>query len=274
MLTVGGRQIWYLSAVRTFFRVLPFVALAATSPAATIGASALTTGQNGNAISQPGTVTSSMTATIGGAQAEATVDFGSASVNTYSNCGNAPACSAEAFASFSDGITILDAWGFLQASPWLGAVQAYGDGDASSSFTFGSASGVFLTGYFGTPCLFGIPACTFQQAFYPGVKIGFSGSAYALASDYSPRDPFDGSESDWAQMRFTFAVLDSNGQPLSAFHYTSDSGHDYGLMGGAFVATPEPSTAILIAGSLWVLLSIGRVRRGAASRLPGRTLWR
>jgi hypothetical protein len=247
--------------VHTFFRVLPFLTPVIFSHAATIGASVSTANQNGTAITQPGTITSSMTAPIGGAQAEATVDFGSIYVFDNSNCGNASNCSAESYASFSDVLTILDASGFLQARPQLGAVRAFGDGDASSSFTFGSASGFFLDRYFGSPCLPAIASCTLQQVFTPGARIQLSGSASATASDFNPRDPNDGSETDWAQMGFIFAALDNNGQPLTGFHYTSDSGHDYQLSGGTFVANPEPATLFVMASGLSIFLWLRRRSR-------------
>jgi hypothetical protein len=56
---------------------------------------------------------------------------------------------------------------------------------------------------------------------------------------------------------FSFSVLDVNGQPLSGFKYTSDSGTNYNIPGAVFV-TPEPATVSLTITSLLAILLLRR----------------
>jgi len=201
-------------------------------------------GQPSNSIGYAGNISYS---TAGGVS-EATVKFGSAFARAYSNCPSGSTyCGANAIASFSDAITILDADGILQANVQLLAFVSFADGFAASQFTFGSLSR-YSQG-------------SFLQHFTAGNGLAFSGSVSVFASDFAPWDPIVGSEDDRAHLTVDFSVLNSNGQPLSGFRYSSDSGTDYKLAGGVFVA-PEPTTMMFVpVGFLLMVLFGARQRR-------------
>jgi hypothetical protein len=106
-----------------------------------------------NTVGQPGTVSASGTAPVGGYHSTATVNFGSIFSSADANCGGTNLCGADANASFTDVITVLDTDGILQASPGVLAVAFSGDGIADSHFRFGSFAGGFTGNqYFGAGC--------------------------------------------------------------------------------------------------------------------------
>jgi hypothetical protein len=91
-----------------------------------------------------------------------------------------------------------------------------------------------------------------------------------MARDFLPEDPNLGSETALADIAFSFTVLDVNGIPLTGFHYTSDSGHDYGLTGGIFVA-PEPPDIGCALGGLVALILLGGKRLRSSLNVVSRT---
>jgi hypothetical protein len=208
-----------------------------------------------NSITQPGTISLSATAPIGGFSATATVNWGSYSLNANANCGGTTVCGALGNADFSDSITILDKSGILRALSGISTSLDNGDGVANSHFTFGSFSAQLLSfTYLGD-------ICPCSQAFSAGQAIKFTGGGNVNSQDSAPGDPNLGAEKNGAGVAFSFTVLDVNGQPLTGFHYTSDSDHDYGLTGGIFVA-PEPTAIGCVIGGLVALVLLGgrRVR--------------
>jgi hypothetical protein len=250
-------------AHRLSMRLLVIIVSSLPCYSAAISAEAsLFTGPGGT-ITQPGTISFADFGPFGGFNATATVDFGAFSLEANANCGFTTVCGASAGASFSDSITILDKGGILQASPGLSNTPL---GEITDGwFSFGSFHGI-LKGpqYFGDGC----PGCLFQHTVSAGQALAFSGGGGVIAQDLFPEDPNQGSETDLVWERFSFTMLDANGQAISGFHYTSDSGHDYGLTGGIFVA-PEPTAIGCAIGGLVALMLLGanRIRLFLSARV-------
>jgi hypothetical protein len=223
--------------------------------AAAISASAELDSGPTQSITQPGSLSLFANAPIGVYSIMATVGWGSYDLEGNANCGGTTVCNSSGAAGFSDSITILDASGILRANSGINASRF--EGLANSQFSFGSFHGWLLfPTYLGDmcPCL---------QPFGAGQAVAFSGMGRVIADDIAPMDPQNGSDTAISLLGFTFSVLNAQGQPMSGFHYTSESGHDYGLIGGTFVApvqSPEPARYGV--GGLVVLAYISRfVRR-------------
>jgi hypothetical protein len=215
--------------------------------AAAISASAQLDAGSTQSITQPGSLSLSANAPIGGYSIMVTVGWGSYDLEGNANCGGTTVCDSTGNASFSDSITILDASGILRANSGINASRF--EGLANSQFSFGSFHGSLLfPQYLGDicPCL---------QPFGAGQAVAFSGMGEAIARDVNPEDPNSGSDTAISQLGFTFSVLNAQGQLISGFHYTSESGHDYGLAGGTFIA-PIPEPAGYGVGGLVVLALI------------------
>ena len=240
-----------------------FSLLAYTGYAATISAMAgpQLVGQFGNSIWQPGTVYFIFPAPTGSSIGHSSVSFSSAIVDAYSNCGSAANCGVFASAKFSDAITIFGRSGIIQADIEMSSVALFGDGISTSSFHFGNMAGSSSGSFYGGPGTCGMGICSFQQSFAAGSKLLFSGDAYVIASDTAPQDPGTGSVDDRAKVIFSFSVLDATGHPLSGFQFTSDSGTDYGLVGGVFI--PEPMTMVLAPSGFLLLILLAAVSQSA-----------
>ena len=228
-------------------RLLLLTLLSVPCHAAAISASAELDSGPTQSITQPGSLSLSANAPIGFYNIMVTVGWGSYDLEGNANCGGTTVCNSSGNAGFSDSITILDASGILRANTGISASRF--EGFANTQFSFGSFHGqLFFPNYSGDicPCL---------QPFGAGQAVAFSGMGEVIARDVDPMDPNTGSDTAISLLGFSFSVLNPQGQPFSGFHYTSESGHDYGITGGIFVA-PEPAGYGV--GGLVALVCIGR----------------
>jgi hypothetical protein len=202
-------------------------------------------------LTQPGNIALAALTPTDSFNVTATVDFGSYDLEANANCGNTTVCGSAGSVSFADSITILDASGIIQAN--TGIATAHFEGLANSGFSFGAFHGQLLgSTYFGD-------ICPCSQAFIAGQTIAFSGAGDVMAHDVAPLDPALGSDTDIAKLKFSFTVLGATG-----FHYTSESGRDYGIAGGVFVApvpVPEPEYGVLAVLLMGVGIRYLRSRR-------------
>ena len=107
--------------------------LSGCTGAATVSADVCYNFTNCKAVGHPGDVS----IMFPGGNAQASVDFSSASGHASSNCGFSSGCGGTADANFSDAITIYGTSGIIQAAVFSDSTVFF-DGIADSPFRFGS----------------------------------------------------------------------------------------------------------------------------------------
>jgi hypothetical protein len=157
---------------------------------------------------------------------------------------------AQASASFDDMIAISGGSGTGTLAFDLGVSCLRFDANVSANLTVGPAI-QFCTG--------GFIQAVLSTTFSFDVPFHVRGSVSTTAMDVEPLNPFSGSSDGTvvAQLR-NLIVSDGNGQRLTDFTYSSDSGSRYAFQDGTFI--PEPETASTVLLSLFFGLAIWKLR--------------